>query len=291
MGQRFEKLSKAGLPNRGYISAVRKLSESVNKASLEALKATTSAIRNAIEKGKIGDAVVIRGGKIPFRPIIFGGDDATFVCDGRLGLTVAAKYLEEFEKQLLDEPGGKTHPTARAGIAIVKNHYPFGQAYHLAAKLAESAKNYTDNGAYSAMDWHFGVNGVVMELKNMRKRDYIVANKERDCLLMRPVRLQFDANNWRTWAVFFDITHKIQNSKSYPKNKITAFREALRGGPGKARAFINSYFRDLKNNLMLPAVTGYDAQSGWIGERCAYFDPIEAMEFRVSLEPKIEVSP
>jgi hypothetical protein len=28
---------------------------------------------------------------LPFRPIVFGGDDVTFICDGRLGLSLATQ--------------------------------------------------------------------------------------------------------------------------------------------------------------------------------------------------------
>lgn len=288
MSKRFENLSNASAPlsNRDYIRAARALSTSVNNASLNALKATTQAIRNSIQEGKIGGVVSIREDKLPFRPIIFGGDDATFVCDGRLGLSVAAKYLQEFEKQTLDEPEGKTHPTGRAGIAIVKTHYPFGKAYQLAEELAKSAKVITDGGKYSAMDWHFGVNGVVMELGDIRARDYIAQGD--NSLLMRPVRMQTDTNNWRTWHVFADLISAFKNTKLYPKNKINAFREALRGGAGKAAAFIQSTFSGKDKKPALPKIEGIDTTNGWMGGNCVYFDAIEAMDFFVPLEAKGE---
>src|SRR5579884_3604366 len=78
---------------------------------------------------------------LPFRPIVFGGDDVTFVCDGRLGLSLATMYLREFEKRTaaakLGKDGGSL--TACAGIAIVKSHYPFARAYELADELSKTA--------------------------------------------------------------------------------------------------------------------------------------------------------
>ncbi|BCX03534.1 MAG: hypothetical protein KatS3mg053_1472 [Candidatus Roseilinea sp.] len=136
MGKRFEALAQAGLPNRDYILAVRALSNSVNQAAQAALHATTDAIRQMpTQRTKRGSFSPYKNGKLLFRPIIFGGDDATFVCDGRLGLTVAARYLEEFAKQELKTHDGDRKPTARAGIAIVKTHFPFGRA------CIESPKN------------------------------------------------------------------------------------------------------------------------------------------------------
>lgn len=284
MGRRFEALVKCGLTNRQYIEAVRALSRSVNKAAQAALKTTVDAVRNLpIVDGKRAGVVAVRDGKLLFRPIIFGGDDATFVCDGRFGLAVAAKYLESFAGQTLDEPSGKTKPTARAGIAIVKTHFPFGQAYRLAEALAQSAKQFSDNGNYSTMDWHFGINGVVSDLETMRERDF-VANDGRNkySLLMRPLRLM-DASSpeWRTWANFARLTLELQNTGKYPSNKVRALREVLRSGPGAAKRFIAANFPD---QTLLP-IESRTTDNGWIGDRCVYFDAIEAMDFFAPLEP------
>ena len=65
------------------------------------------------------------------RALVFGGDDVTFVCDGRLGLSLATLYAREFAAETAKRP--ECGPlTARAGIAIVKTHYPFARAYALA---------------------------------------------------------------------------------------------------------------------------------------------------------------
>lgn len=284
MGKRFAELAKKNLPNRDYISAVRALSRSLNIASREALRNTVSAIHKAWDKdNKIGGIVTVRERRLPFRPIIFGGDDATFICDGRMGLTVAAKYLEEFAKQTLEEPSGKTHPTARAGVAIVKTHYPFGQAYRLAEELAKNAKCFTKDGSRSAMDWHFGINGVVMGLEDIRKRDYIAADAGN--MLMRPIQMDKTIGEWRDWAQFSGMVYEFNNGQKYPRSRIKAFREALREGTDSATAFINSYFKDREGNLTLPPIMNLDTKSGWIGTECAFFDAIEAMEFFAPLEP------
>jgi hypothetical protein len=289
MGERFELLSKANMPNRSYIQAVRALSNSVNVASQEALRATAGAIRNMWrENGKLGGVVPINGGRLPFRPIIFGGDDATFVCDGRLGLTVAARYLEEFAKQTLVEPGGPSHPTARAGIAIVKTHFPFGQAYRLAEALAANAKLETDEGKQSAMDWHFGINGIVSRIETQRARDYEAPDgKQHKSLLMRPLQLADTPTHWRTWPTFAHLVNALQNEGDYASNKVKALREALRGGPSTAKGFIEANFSaNAKQQKPLPGIANNVSDTGWIGGHCAYFDAIEAMEFFVPLEPR-----
>jgi hypothetical protein len=286
MGKRFEALVKLGLTNRKYIEAVRALSRSVNEAARQALKATAGAIRDLpIVDGKRAGIVPVQDGNLRFRPIIFGGDDATFMCDGRLGLTVAARYLESFAEQQLDEPSGKTQPTARAGIAIVKTHFPFGQAYQLAEALAKSAKQFSDGGKYSTMDWHFGINGIVSDLETMRGRDYEVRDgQNKHSLLMRPIRLAAPFPEWRTWVNLKKLVNELQHERKYPSNKIKALREALRGGPSAAKRFIAANF----SKEPLPPIPDQTTDNGWIGGQCAYFDAIEAMEFFVSLDPEKE---
>lgn len=277
MGKRFERLARLGLPNRDYILAVRALSESVNRAAKEALKVIAAAIRNMQLHE---DFSPFKNGKLLFRPIIFGGDDVTFVCDGRLGLTVAARYLEEFAKQKLKEHDRETTPTARAGVAIVKTHFPFGQAYRIAEELSQSAKRFSDEGKYSTMDWHFGVNGILGDLKFMRERNYVAREGQTEhSLLMRPVRLGEPSGEWRTWVQFAQIVNALQGN--YPNSKIKALRDALRSGPSAAKRFIAANWLDKP----LPTVPDHTSDTGWIGEHCVYFDAIEAMDFFMPLEP------
>ncbi len=290
IGKRFQELSELGLENRNYIKAVRALSQSVNKAAQEALRETVDAVRSLpLVDGKLAGVIPVRDGKLPFRPIVFGGDDITFVCDGRLGLTATARYLEAFANQTLDMPSGKEHPTARAGIAIVKTHFPFGQAYRLAEALARSAKSFNDNGRYSTMDWHFGINGVVSNLQTIRERDYMVWDgQSAHSLLMRPLRLESDSSDssdasdsfeWRNWSNFAQLVSELQNESKYPRNKVMALRDALRGGPETTKRFIAARLLEAQ----LPQIPSYITDNGWIGKRCAYFDAIEAMEFFIPL--------
>jgi len=294
IGKRFQALTEHGLKNRDYIKAVRALSHSVNKAAQEALRETVDAVRFLpLVDGKLAGIVPVRDDKLPFRPIVFGGDDVTFVCDGRLGLTVTAEYLKAFAAQTLDELSGKTHPTARAGIAIVKTHFPFGQAYRLAEALARSARSFNDGGRYSTMDWHFGINGIVSDLQTIRRRDYVAWDGQKEhSLLMRPLRLANDTVEWRTWSNFARLVSELQNTSKYPSNKVRALREVLRSGPKATERFIAANFSKNEQssilNNSLPQIPNRDARSGWIGEHCAYFDAIEAMEFFISLNSEQE---
>ena len=125
MGKRFQKYGENSLPNREYIiTEMRKLSHSVNQTGIKALKTVVIAIPGYIdgncipgmkdtEKKKVKSQFEQENDKnyLPFRPLVYGGDDVTFVCDGRLGLELAAIYLEKLEEQIIAD--GKANQSLR----------------------------------------------------------------------------------------------------------------------------------------------------------------------------------
>jgi hypothetical protein len=248
------------------------------------------AIHEEQGQERIGGIVPIRNNRLPFRPIVFGGDDATFVCDGRLGLTLAELYLRAMEQELAD--GKKLY--ARGGVAVVKSHYPFSRAYELAEELAKSAKEFIrDRQAafdvpLSALDWHFGVNGVVLGLKDLRARDYRCPGV--GALTMRPVlvndaALPESARNWRTWETFtkiIDVFRDPNGDWAQSRNKLKKLHETLRKGPDATK----QYLQIVAPGRHLYKVPGNpdSAESGWItGDRSTCFDALEALDFYVPL--------
>jgi len=82
---------------------------------------------------------------IPLRAIVWGGDDLTFVTNGRLGLAVTARYLHNYSlkaREYLSEwlPLEQDTFTSSAGVAIVPLKFPFSRAYDIAEELAGQAK-------------------------------------------------------------------------------------------------------------------------------------------------------
>src|SRR5690606_5681066 len=73
---------------------------------------------------------------LPLRPILLGGDDLTFLCDGRVALALTEAALKAFEAEV----PSLGRVTACAGVAIVPAHAPFAQAYALAEALCRHAK-------------------------------------------------------------------------------------------------------------------------------------------------------
>lgn len=290
MGSRIQSLrNKSPKPeqNRAYINDMRAFSLSIYRAAMKSLNETVGFLVNAVKpdgKDKYIGQIKLNGDKLPFRPIVYGGDDVTFVSDGRLGLTLTAYYLKQLaSKTLADEK-----PLyARAGIAVVKTHYPFARAYALAEELCRSAKMYIKERqkppyyeeSLTAVDWHFAVGGLIRDLEEIREREYTVAEGK---LFMRPVRLTDPEKDWRSWDTFSLIVREFSSSKwAERRNKIKALRDALRAGPNDVRHFLKLY-----GVTTLPPIDGMKdmAEQGWQGGWCGYFDAIEVMDFFVPLE-------
>lgn len=283
MGLRVEAIRDqhpdAGQDNRAYIQALRDFSLSVQRAALKALQATVDLLIAEVDPKteRIRDVVHLNNHKLPFRPIVFGGDDVTFVCDGRLGLSLARCYIQAYASQKLAD-GQKAH--CRAGVAIVHSHYPFARAYSLAEELCASAKSYlqASETPLSAMDWHYATAGVLHELKEIRSREYRTSEGD---LLMRPLRVTEEEGDWRTWSNYVRTVTEFQSGAWAGKhNKIKALRSALRAGEYSTRNFLS-----LNSLKRLPEMehAPRENQVAWWSGRCAYFDAVEAVDLFVPL--------
>ncbi len=284
MGQRIEDHGgefNTPAHNEKYAQAQHAFSEKVKEVARTALNRTVGML--------LDDANLIhssKGDELSFRPIVFGGDDVTFVCEGRIGLSVAARYIGEFAAQALAD--GKL-ASARAGVAVVKSHYPFARAYDLAEELCASAKRRVKEllppGApptATVLDWHFAVSGLVLPLDEIREREYSVRDGN---LLMRPVALHAAEGDWRSWEAFTKTTRAFQSHDDWRgrRNKVKALREALRSGPNAVKLFLAG--KPLPNEFKNAAM----AETGWntTARRCGYFDAVEALDFYVPLEGEL----
>ena len=294
MGDRFQNYGKDET-NENYINAMRALSNSVKDAAKNSLKELTTELMKAIPQlEKILD---IDPKKLPFRPIVYGGDDVTFVCDGRLGLSLATRYLELFSQKKAAD--GKSL-TACAGVCIVKAHYPFARAYTLSEELCQSAKKVAKyerrnkdkrEEILSAIDWHIATSGLAGSLSEIRQREY--KSKEDSSLTMRPLLLKSEEADPRDWQTWENTVHLFKefNKPSWQnkKNKIAALREVLRNDKAATKEFLTAY--QLEKLPELPTSVGQMirndlAEKGWRDNVCGYFDAIEALDFYVPVGDK-----
>ncbi len=291
--------------NREYINALRAFSEQVDAAAQQALRQVLNTLlarirndggnkivhKNAAEK-VIAEVQLKWDGIdkwfLPFRPIVFGGDDVTFVCDGRLGLPLAIEYMRQLEERTENLPDKKGQLTACAGIAIVKAHYPFARAYALADELCKSAKNYRrrirelhSDWDGSCLDWHFALSGLAGDIEEIRKREYTVSEGS---LVLRPVTLEDNPKeSYRTWRIVEKgITEFQGESWAGRRNKVKALRDALRGGPKAVEYFLTRFNANKPLADVEPSLTNWKG-TGWQGGYCGYFDALELADWFVLL--------
>jgi hypothetical protein len=298
MGKRFEQIIEQyaePAQNRACLDALRTLSLAVENAGRQALKSTVRRLMECLNKDQseamrtfVPGIVDYRTKEpvIPFRPIVYGGDDVTFVCDGRLGLGLAAIYLEEWERATEeDKTIGKAY--ACAGVAVVKTHYPFVRAYELAARLCEETKKAvrkrTDPADASALDWHFAMSGIGGTLEQIREREYRAVKG--DPLYLRPLALHAPGltPEWFSWATFDRVTRTFQTDDYWRqrRNKVKELREVLRRGPLAVEQFLQAF--TIKSLPTIDSTKADLQQRGWFGSYCGYFDAIEALDFYLPL--------
>jgi hypothetical protein len=286
VGEKIQKIAadhREPTKNRAYIQAIRGFSRKTNEAGEASLKEIIGLLTRHPDQS--GNSV------LPLRPLVFGGDDVTFVCRGNLGVPLAAAYLDAFERHTEEKL------YASAGIAIVKMHYPFARAYKLSEALAKSAKRYLRelNRDASALDWHFAPSGLSGSLEEIREREY---NSPEGQLLLRPLLLKPEEQDQegRAWIgrvekLVLTFQDDRDRNKGEPKwsgrrNKLKALREALRAGQQSVRDFRRNY---LDGDPLPGFVPGESYQeSGWHANRCGYFDALELFDHYEQLTKREE---
>lgn len=152
--------------DRKWVDNFRALSTTVEEitaaAFSEALGTVTKrTVRSGTERGAEDVAPVV--------PIVLGGDDLTVVCPGSDAWAFTTTYLDRFAQHASEnEVLSALLPdrlTASAGIAIVKPHFPFVDAYRLAEELAASAKTAKPE---PAIDFHVLQDSNLQSLADVR---------------------------------------------------------------------------------------------------------------------------
>jgi hypothetical protein len=314
LGQRLQDLLAAAPSNRAAIQEVRKFSQAVDCAATAALGEALQVLCGAIEedgrgRGFIGHAVAkalaeqsgdygllrdslsvaVNKQHVPFRPLVFGGDDVTWVCDGRLGLSLAASYLRAFEAYGASIPG-HGRATACAGVAIVKSHYPFAQAYALASDLCTHAKQHrrTLGQEVCALDWHLAPEQISGGIEAIREREFRVplnGQSHRGQLELRPLSLEpVVGSAERSWQAVERVILEFQLGRDWAtrRNKIKALRDALRDGPNAVEQFRHAFRLGALPTLQ-ESQPSFQS-TGWNGTLCGYFDAVEALDWHLPLE-------
>jgi hypothetical protein len=252
--------------NLKTLEETKKLSEEVKNAVVEAfIFCLTEYARN---KESLSDVVATNKKKyLPIRPIILGGDDVTFVCHGKLGIWFAEKFVQKFSSYKYVLNGEEIPYSCCAGVAIIKEKYPFYRAYQLAESLCNSAKkkNKTEGGNW--IDFQFAYSGLGNSLEEVREFQYSDLS-DSTSIISRPYC--FDKNKGN--AGLDELKKRaLSLGKNLPKSKIKGLRLAL----NRDKESMKEYLEHVKNQH-----EGFKTSffSDGSPEKLPFFDMIELIE-------------
>ncbi len=263
MGERFKA--------QNNLKDLRDLCISLKEATLNSFKSMLKKVDEDFNLIKDGELNIQKDGYreiLPLRPIIIGGDDITFVSDGRLGLWLAKVFLDEFQRQRVSD---NKPITACAGVAITKTKYPFYRGYTLSEELTKNAKeerkSANDNGSW--IDFHIAYGGFSGSLSDIRKTHYMNSGVR---LFLRPYKTSdFD-------ELLLGVSHfkKRQNGKpQFPRSKIMDLRQVLYLSSSEQRSFLQL----LKaRGLSLPKYKDFSGEEVVMNNITPYLDMIELMD-------------
>lgn len=202
----FRKTPDIPIDGRRYIDDYRRFSIALDRCTIRATRTALQNLWNHLIKEDArsknsapGDLSEEDRNKIelPFVPLVLGGDDLTVLCDGQYALKFTHDFLTEFEQETKKVDGesgdiiskvahkffGTDYLGISAGVAIVKPHFPFHQAYELAESLIKSAKlvkeklkhRHPDSGDIvdlpaSALDFHILYDSAYSSLERIRQK-------------------------------------------------------------------------------------------------------------------------
>ena len=239
-------LREGRISPREHLNIYRKFSIALDLCTLDAvgfaLKNLQGWTQNNLKEKKKESI------EIPIIPLILGGDDLTVICDGEYALKFTKDFLKKFRENtqaegIIKEIVGEEGLGICAGIAIVKPHYPFHQAYKLSEQLLKSAKKIKEEGDSkdTALDFHVLYDSAGANLKEIRNKfkDFDVASPyvidsgfETDWLKNR----DFQELEKRVNA----IRNKKDGKKTLPNSQLHKIREMLFVGTEETKAFANT---------------------------------------------------
>lgn len=234
---------------------------------------------------------------LPIRPVLLGGDDLTFLCDGRIALDLAVATLQELERHEIPHLGANGAPstlTACAGVALVKAHAPFHRSYELADDLCQGAKRAriglndraaTETGCW--LDWHVGAIRPGERVQQIRDRVYLHGANE---LTMRPypVASTHRSQSW-TWLDNELLGPSADGGKrgfrgedcwAASRSRVKALGSVVLSGAEEVQQQVEAW-RAMELGIRLPGTLD---DGGYVGPRTPLLDAIELLDLHVRLE-------
>ncbi len=224
MGQQLDNvLSKISDYNQA-VKTLREFSQKVDDTYENVLRDVIKSLRVGLKNQTFRENFELTDKRLPIRPIVRNGDDVTFVCHGRLGITLAEEFLRALDRVPEIRISGQTIKlSACSGVAIVKSHFPFSRAYQLSEELCASAKTKAkilaklhnqEHIIGNWLDFHIVQSGITTDLSELRTRFYQISSVQEIQWKSPPEPLQYPEHTkqpgmkyqqynllWRPWCV------------------------------------------------------------------------------------------
>jgi hypothetical protein len=203
-----------------------------------------------------------RGGFIPVRPIILGGDDFTAIVSGKSALEFTRKYLEAFEKDSIVQlrklkdsyPAYRNRIpamiTACAGIAFVKDSFPLHYAVELADELCKEAKSRIKApqvGVHSGLMFHKVYSSIAKSYEDIVGLELVVGERFRYdvgpyLLRQDPERPDYfyTIDNLFKWK-------SILSQPEFPLSKLRGWMNTLESSEPRAKQDLRRLISELEN--------------------------------------------
>lgn len=238
---------------------------------------------------------------LPFRPIILGGDDLTFVCAADKAMAIVQGFAERLNEESKKYPClfGSAGLNCGIGLAIVKKNFPFRSAHRLAEELVKSAKDKSRQYLYwkerevSALDFTVVTTSSVESLYSSRKREYLYQQDGFKYLLTgRPYVISYDRHlndeeeRRESLEDFIQQTQKLYSCLA--ANKFKSLRKIMREGKATSqyRWIMMCYRLDTKEREKLREVIEFYGElwrdSNYDGEAVClnnFIDMVEIFDY------------
>lgn len=286
-----EHIAKGDGSYKDAVSRTRVISARISEAFERTLRYTLSLLSS--DETLIflrEEGFVLEDNSLPFRPLICAGDDITFVCDGRIALSLTAAFLKRLSTE--KTPAGEEF-TACAGIAVVKPHFPFYRAYRLSEELCANAKrkakaNAPDH-AGSWLDFEIVYSGLPLDLDAYRTRKYSIpgigpltdlGGGREYHLLWRPYAVAGSSkNDPHAWSEAMRRLRRITGAdgagNAWPRSKLKGLREAFTMSKEDAVSFYAEC--ESRGNLLDERAELFK------GDRTEWFDVIDMLDVHIEV--------
>lgn len=163
---------------------------------------------------------------LPFRPIVLGGDDVTLIMRADFALDFTESYLSNFED---NTKNSKINPenglTACAGIAYIKEKFPFHYSARLVEELCKYAKDKSAR-KYSCLQFHKVQDSIFEDYVDIQERELTANGFD---FITKPYGLK-EIENTTAINSIKDFVTSLKEDGS-PKNKIREWVDSCFNNP------------------------------------------------------------